>query len=287
MNQMLALPKDIDQLSPQQKTVAMGMTVTVVGFVGYFLAPYLIIAFTNLIILGALAALVAIVIYNYQLFWNIFKTISWKCTQKWIGLDTIAAAERYYEWTGTQLQEANSTYIEMKSNLNDLLNKISAREKSYNDNKSKASLALEKKNTVQAEIFGSKALDDEGYLKDLIPMSESAKEGTEQMEKIVEIFDTKRQSLRYKIDTLTDKRTTLMRQYKGMKAFQKFLDNDDINARMYVEAEKQIFNEISNFTASIETYQQKIKPVLEEAEFDKEVRKTKVSNFLDSLKANN
>lgn len=116
-------------------------------------------------------------------------------------------------------------------------------------------------------------------------MREGSEERTKQMGQIVDIFGVKREKLRYKIDTQKDKRETLLAECKGMAAFNKFLNSDDINARMYLEAEKQIADEINQFTASIEIFQNKIKPVLQEAEFDREVAKSEVAKFLETLKS--
>lgn len=284
MNELIVLPKGIDQLSPQQKIVAGAMTAGVGGFVFYALLPYAIIALTNLIYFGVLAFIVAIVIYNYDMLWNIAKDISWKLTKAWIGLDSIAAAERYYEWTGLQLEEAMRAFTDMTANLKGITTKISQRERSYLDHTEKAKIALESNNSVQADVYGEKALDDKKYLEDLIPLKEGAEERTEQMRQIVDIFNVKREKIRYKIDTQKDKRETLLAEYKGMSAFNRFLSSDDINAKMFMEAERQIATEINQFTASIEIFQSKIKPVLQEADFNKEVTKSEVAKFLETLK---
>lgn len=285
MNEVIVLPKGIDQLSPKQKVVAGTMTLGVVGGVSYLLLPFAIIALTNLIYFLVLVSIIVIVAYNYDLLWNIFKTISWKLTQAWIGLDSLAAAERYYEWTGSQLQEATKALTDMMTNLNGLVTKISQREKAYAEHSEKAKAALSLPNgKVQAEVYGEKAIADKQYLQDLIPMREGAEERTKQMSQIVDIFTVKREKLRYKIDTQADKRQTLLAEYKGMAAFNKFLSSDDINAKMYLEAEKQIANDIHQFTASIEIFQNKIRPVLQEAEVDKELAKSEVAKFLETLK---
>jgi hypothetical protein len=284
MSNVLILPDAVDKLSPQQKLLAKA-GVVVAGATFIYLLPSMNAILTNIYAFGIMVVPPVLAYAFRKPLWDFTKDIIWRLTKAWIGLDTIAQLERYFVYSGEQLEEARMAYTAMLADLTGLKSQIQEREASYKLNKNRALEALNSKDNVQAEVYGGMAMQDEELLREsLIPSRDNAEKRTGDMKKIVEVFDAKRKTLRYKIDAQTQKRKILLSQYKGLQAFSKFLNSDDINARMYMEAEKQLVEEFNQFTAGIEVFQNNIQPTLQEAKIDASIASTKVSEFLATLK---
>ncbi|HNC59124.1 MAG TPA: hypothetical protein PLP33_27100 [Leptospiraceae bacterium] len=280
MSNALTLPDGVDKLSNAQKIIALPIGIGVIGFLGWLILPTLISILTLFWTAAVLALPIVYIAFNPMVVWGFFKSLSWHLTKSIIGLDLEASLDRYYDWVESEFQASVEVRNEISKGYEQTKLDIREREDSYNSNMERVAAAVKINNEAQKMIYGGNAQDDLDYIKEMTPVLNDEKERKEEMDRLVEAFGIKKEQLKHKTSLQKKKYQSLKRAHKGLSIFNKFISGNSEAARLHEETTKQLNAQIAGFTANIQNFRETIKPVLQSAEFDKEVRKQKVERLL-------
>lgn len=265
------LPDGVDQLSSKQKVVAGTLAAGSGLAIAYFVLPPLIVIFTNLLILGGLLATIGVIFTQRRLIWNIYKSISWKLTQAWIGLDTLSAMERYYDWFSAKLEKTTLAKNNLEARLNSLTQQIDKKGKERQDALTRADLLDKEKGKaaeVEVGILLAKASGIEKFIQTLVPVRDTAQENVAYLQEAVLTVGAGKIKLRNDIDINREQLEALKAMFAGMKTASEVLAEDNEMTRMYKESERQLAEKMSLYTAQISQLEENIKPALTNANLD-------------------
>lgn len=280
----LSLPDSIDKTSTGQKVVAAGLIVaTLYGL--SFLLPPLVVILANLWLAIMLAIPLIWVAFNPMLVWGIFKTISWKLTQRIIGLDKIAVMDRYYDWLCVQLESIRESSQTLKSTLVSVSKQVAQKEASFRANMEKADFADRNGNKIETATYTNKAQADKNFVESLLPTKESLENRVEYFDKLIEVLTSRQESFKYGLDLAKEQYKALKESAKGLSKANAMVAGNNEVTKAYEESVRQLSDEMSSLTASISSYESVMKPVIEGAEFDKNFMQEQGAKLLEEFRA--
>lgn len=279
----LQLPEGVDKLTTAQKAVALG----IIGVGLYFILPFLIAVMVNLYITVALAIPILYVLYNPYLIWGLAKTISWKLTKGIIGLDPLSAMDRYLDWVQGKHESIKKSRLSLQSTLVELERQVEEKERSKVENEKRALTATNKGFTAEAELAATNALSDKDFLMSLIPMRDNLKVKVEYLGELDEVFGMNAKQLEYKITNVRTQYESTKKIMAGMKNANDVIGGVSDAKKLFDESVRQTNEQMSRMTANIQMFENNIKPALDSAKFDKQVKSDEARQLIEDLKRNN
>lgn len=280
MNNKLTLPPGVDNLSLPQKIVAIGF----IGIAAYFILPFLITVMVNLYIAVALAIPICYIALNPHLIWGVAKTLSQLTTNWIIGLSPLSAMDRYYEWVLSKLQVIRNAKNDVIASEMGISKQINDKEKSYKELMNKASIAEDQGNSIQADTYSSQAMSDKQFLEDLIPIRDDMKIKITYLQELDDVFQSNAEKLNHSINNTKMKYTTLKKIKKGMQSADDIIGGANEATRIYNVALSQTNDQINKMTASIQQYENNIKPMLADAKFSRELQQGEARRLLNEFR---
>lgn len=283
----LVLPSGVDKLSKPQKIVAGGLAVAAILFIFYFVLPPMVVILANLWLTILLGLPLVFIIKNPELVWGFFKTLSWKLTQKLIGLDVLSVMDRYLDWLDAQVAEIKSAKVSLAATLKTITDQISERENAYQDNLKRADISGKNGNQVQSEMYASRAVHDKEFLESMVPMRDDVTEKVQFMAEVVSVLESKREGLKYSIETNRQKFTTLKTLQSSLGKANKALSENSDASKLYNESVRQLTTQMNTMTATIEEFKNTITPAIAENKLDKQLIASKGAELLAQFRATN
>lgn len=283
MSTQLSLPKGVDSMSLPQKAIAVG----ILGVGAYYLVPFLIAVMVNLYIAAALAIPLIYIAYNPMLVWGVAKSLSQMSTNWIIGLSPLAAMDRYLDWVKNKHKSIQRAKNDVHASELGITQQINEKEKSYKSLMTKASIAQEKGNSIQADTYSLNAMSDKQFLEDLVPLRDDMIAKVKYLEELDQVFSANTQQLEYSIENTKTKYKLLTDVKKGMKSADDVIGGAGEANRMFKVALEQTNQRMNSMTASIQQYENNIKPMLADANFTKELRQGDARKLLEDFRKSN
>lgn len=284
-NLTLSLPKDVDQLSTKQKIVAGGLALGV-GYSIFLLLPPFIVFLTNLWLAAALVLPILYICMYPTVVWGVFKSISFKFTQRIIGLDPISALERYVDWYAVKTVAVEESATSLKAQLKMLSDKAAAKETAYKDNLKAADAAEKKEKPLEMNMYLKRATSDKQSYENLLPLVERGKERVKLLTDIHEAMSANHDSLKYSVENKKDEYTALRAFHKGMKTADSVITDVGGQKMLFEEGIRQLNDQVATMTAQIETFEKHLKPVLTSYEIESTMAEEEGRKLLEAFRQN-
>jgi hypothetical protein len=136
----------------------------------------------------------------------------------------------------------------------------------------------------QQEIYQSQALDDQDFIATLMPIRDEAQKQVEYMKELTDMLATRREQLAYKVESQESKYKALKAMSGGMRAASDVIGGAGGMSELWKETNNQLIGEMNNMTASIQVFEDKIRPAIEQNRFDQKLRKEEGMKLLEQFK---
>lgn len=241
----------VDLKSPAQKMFAFALIIGFLFFINW-LTPPLTYFIKNLYITVPALLLIMYIVFNPYVVWNMFTTLSWKLTQKFIGYTKIEQLWKYHEYILSKVELVNSAEKNVGKQKILTANKIKDRQQSFN------------RNVKMGD--GIKAQADKALIDKLIPRLEQLTAQQESLQALYSLNKTQAENLKYSTETLVDEYKTMKEISGAADAANSVLGEDNsVEAKVYNEALTQLVDEAAMFASNIENFEFKVRPQLENA----------------------
>lgn len=277
--------KKIDLSTPGQKIFA--------GFIAVGIVFLLLKVLPILVIIGvlgwkAVALLVPLgfIAYNYEIFWDLFKAISMRMTNKIIGYTKIEQHEIYYQHASSELEQIQEGVKKLSASLYRDEESIAKTRKSLRDNSAKA-LEYDKDPSTKhlATEFSGKAMMDQQELDTVVPDYDNQKLVRDNLAEMADQKTTKVNLLRYTIDKEVKAYERWKEISKVSGLIKNLTDDNSPEAAKFREAQKQTEKAISEYKADYYNTSRQLSPIVEAARADKKIDSAKSEKFLQDLKS--
>lgn len=283
MSTELILPEGVDKLSPAQKIVAGGLLgLGVLLFI--LMSPSIAFYLANLWLVALLSIPIVFIAFNPTLVWGVAKSLSWALTKKIISLDILSAMDRYYDWVNLKLATAmqsreslNTTYLTIDQQVKD-------KEKSYKTNITKADDLDKLGNTIQSKISANKAVVDQQFIENLVPLRDDTKQRLDYVDEIIDVFKVKKEELGYTIESKKLEYKSLQDTYNSLSAVNTAMGGMGEANKLWNESVNQLTNQMNQFTSSIQSFENNLKPILEGARVDKQLADKEGMRLLEEFR---
>lgn len=283
MSNQLVLPDGVDKLSLPQKVIALG----IVGVAAYYLLPILLAMMVSLLWIVIIVSILGFAAMNYRMIWTFAKWLSWKGTQWLIGLDVLGYMDRYLAYVGEQEQVLLNSKRDLVKELEGVKGQISDSEKAFQEQMNRADAAEKLENKVQFDIAISSAQDHKDYIQTLSPVRDEAEKQVAYLTELTDVFHTKHEQLGNTVKMQRTKYNSLQAMSKGMGAASDVLRGAGGQNEIWKETNRQLIDQMNTFTANIKTFEDVIKPAIEGARFDKQLRETTGKQLLNEFRNTN
>ncbi len=279
MNQI----KGLDFSTKPQKTLAAVMGIGFLVFLYFFIWP-LVHMLLGLYAFVALVLFLGMVGYNWETFFNFFKAISMRMSNKFIGYTKIEQHEIFYRHSAEEYQGISEAVTNFGAVVVEDERRIKVKEKSKTDNDNQA-LRLEGmgKNNEALE-FSDAARIDTQVLEGLRPRYEANKAVYAEMQELQNDKARRLKTLRRQIDAEVEEYDSWKRNNKVTKAMSAFMNEDSPEARRFKEACKQTELEITKYISEYNSFSSKAQPVIAAAKANKEISLEESRLYLENLK---
>lgn len=237
-------------------------------------------------IYAAILLIVGGFVWNYSSF--ILMTYHSVC--KWVAsffikMDPLSYMDRYADILSAKWKNLNKGIVSIKAELITANNEMEADKKTVEDNVKLGTAAKEMGKTQQAASFGLEARNAQESINLALP-------GKLRLERSLEFMQAMSENWEYSIKGIRSfnarKRKDyirLKRNAKILKNSQEFLRGETPEAQIYLESVKVAEEQMSNWLAFANDFEERAKPILEGAEIDKTVRTNEGLAMLEEFKS--
>lgn len=276
----------VDLTNTNQKIFA-GFLVVGLLFLLHFLLPPLVVIFANLWLLFIMAIPMAFIIFNPMLMWNLFKQASWNLTKWFLASDKVGYMYRYHEYILTKIDKLDKNIesisgirVKLERKTSDLIKLVKENSELVIKHQSKNSPA-----TVIRTI-GNKVNVDQKQVDNLLPKVDNIKKQENYLRELYNAWVADAEDLKYTLDAKAE-------EYKLMKEFssatgnaKEFMQNNSEEYKIYEESLRQIEESVSQYTANVDNFERKVKPLLENISLNRTISEDEGLKLIEEYKQN-
>lgn len=284
----------VDLTNNNQKVIAGLLVIGVLALLYFVLPPlaFILKSLWTILLLGVpLVILVAFVVYNPMLIWNIFKQLSWNLTKALIAGDKLGYMYRYHEYIISRIGELKKSLDGLgaiKAEMNRTAINLA---KQLEENK-KMAVAYEGRKTernakeVDSAIrqLAIKIKVDTTQLDQLTPRIDLIQKQYAYLDELHGYWIEDAESLKYTLDAKAAEYEMYQRVAKATDAAAEFLKQDTEQARIYKESLDQIETEVTTYISNIESFEKQAKPIIQAMSLNKEVNEEEGLKLLEEYK---
>lgn len=280
----MKLPKGVDLTNDNQKILA-GFLLVIAIAIFWMLLPSLVWFFKNVVFLIILLIVVGFFILNYDTVWHNMKQLSWELTKASIKKNKPSYLWRFHEYVVKKVEALQENARVAKSGRLQCEQTISTAQADMKDELQFAETAERKGSRPQAALAAKKAKLKESLIQKLLPRYEILKTQENTLMELLRMRTEEAEDLKVSIESMIEEWEILKNMDEAI-ANSGAATNDSNEMKLYKEALKQMENDIFKYTANIEMFDTKIKPVLERASIQNEANDEAALQLLEEYKAN-
>lgn len=276
----------VDLTSTNQKIFA-GILVVGALFLLNYLLPPLVVLFANLWLLAAMAIPVVFIVMNPMLVWNIFKQLSWMLTKWLVSKDKLGYMYRYHDYLLGKIEKLDKSIESIAAIRIKTQRKIADINSVVTNNKKQAVIFEEqgKPETVRRTLANKINIDSK-QLAILLPRVVSIEHQEKYLKDLHAAWVSDAEDLKYTLDAKAEEYQLLKEMNSATGAAGEFLSTNSEEFKIYRESLNQIEESVSRYTANIENFERKAKPVLESISANREVSEQEGLNLIEEFKKN-
>lgn len=254
--------KNVDLTTTGQKLIAAG-GIVLLAVILYFILPPLafigIMLWVNLVIYGLLAVL----LYNWELIWNMFKQWSWEATKKHISSNPLWYMYKFHDYVLEENQKINEHITSVTMARNQAFQQVTKLKKEIDKALAEEDIAVKKgqPESILRPIRNRVAIYD-GQLKELVPKVALI---DEQITKLTELYEIRNADVIILKDTLDAKAQeyeTLKTIATAVSGTEKILSKNSTERRDFDESLKVIESRLSQYAADIVSFDRNVLPTI-------------------------
>lgn len=278
--------KNIDLTNDKQKIFA-GILLGGVILLLYFLLPPFIVFLQNLWLAAILFIPIIYIIMNPFTIWTLFKSLSWYLTKSLISKNKLGYMYGYYDYL-----------VKKIANLNDNIKNISGVKVKIERKIGEIKMAIEdsKKRIVEYEQrkqpetvlrpLRNKLIVDTKQLEVLLPRYINIESQEKYLKKLEEAWAADIQDLKYTLDSKTEEYELMKEVAEATDNAAEFLKGNSEELKVFNESLKQIEDKVTQYTANIEDFGNKIKPVLLEYDVKQDIKNDEALKLIEEYRKN-
>ena len=278
--------KNIDLTNDKQKIFA-GILLGGVILLLYFLLPPFIVFLQNLWLAAILFIPIIYIIMNPFTIWTLFKSLSWYLTKSLISKNKLGYMYGYYDYL-----------VKKIANLNDNIKNISGVKIKIERKIGEIKIAIEdsKKRIVEYEHrkqpetvlrpLRNKLIVDTKQLEVLLPRYINIESQEKYLKKLEEAWAADIQDLKYTLDSKTEEYELMKEVAEATDNAAEFLKGNSEELKVFNESLKQIEDKVTQYTANIEDFGNKIKPVLLEYDVKQDIKNDEALKLIEEYRKN-
>lgn len=277
--------KKVDLTTPAQKGIA-GIILGLFLVGAYFLLPPLVTIFKNIWLLIGMGVPLLFLAYNYQLFWDMFKRLSWNLTKKIISSNKLWYMYRYHEYMLLKIESLDSSIKEVSSL------KISTQrsiEKLITDAESfkKEAISHQQKGSPATiiKILENKVAVNQKQIDSRLPKLEYIKTQEKALVDIYNNWEADTEILKHTLDAKAEEYKLMKELSKASDTAMAFLQKDSPELREFNESLRQIEKSVSDYTSNVENFQRKVLPTITMMNVQSEVNAEEGAKLIEEYKA--
>lgn len=278
------MKNNLDFTSPSQKLVAGGLLIVTLVIL-YYITPPLVELFKNIWLLAFYLVPLLIAVLNYQTIWMVYKQLVWKATQKLISSDKLAYMYQYHTYLLEKIVKLEENTKNITQARVKLERKLAETLSLVNENKEKATFTS---GELALNSLYNKINVDTKIAQSLAPKLESITVQETYLVDLIGHWTSDAEQLKYTLDAKADEYEILKTTSEATGNASAFLKGNTVEYKMFEESLKQIENDISLYTANVETFEKRVAPILEgkvaDKTFSEEQGKKLVEEFMQNTK---
>lgn len=275
-------------LTNQNQKIFAGILIVVVLMLFWYLLPPLITLFTNLWLLAILAIPVVFVVMNPMLMWNLFKQISWTLTKRLISADKLGYMYRYYDYLLSKIESLNQSINNVTSMKIKLQRKIGELKERIDANKQSA-IHYQKEDANKYKLvinsLATKIDIDTKQLETLLPRAVDVEKQEKYLKELSESMSSNAEQLKYTLDSKAEEYKLLKELAEASGTASEFLKGNSEEYKLYQESLSQIENSVTQYTATVENFERKVRPILDTMSADKSISEQNGLKMIEEFKA--
>jgi len=276
----------VDLTNQNQKIFAGILVVLTLGLLWYLLPPFIVLM-TNLWLAAVLAIPAIFVICNPMLMWNVYKQLSWNLTKKLIGQDKLGYMYRYHEYLLTKIDALDGNIKNISQIRNKVQRKIGELKQNVDNNKKKAGSYQDKNSSsIVLKALANKIAVDTKTIESLLPQATSVQKQEQYLIQLHSQMSQDAEDLKYTLDAKAEEYKTLKELSEATGNASEFLKGNSEEYKLYQESLKQIEESVTKYTANIDNFERKAKPMLEAAALDRTVSEEEGMKLIEEFKKN-
>ena len=282
------MKEKLDFTSPSQKLVAGGL-IGLTLLILYYITPPLVELFKNLWLLALYVVPLLIAVLNYQTIWVVYKQLVWKTTQKLISTDKLAYMYQYHDYLVEKIKKLEDNTKNITTAKVKLERKLAETLNIVKENTERAKLLENRKDSEMAlKNTYNKVNVDTKIAQSLAPKLDSITTQEKYLVDLIQHWTSDAEQLKYTLDAKAEEYKILKETSEATGNASAFLKGNTVEYKMFEESLKQIEQDISLYTANVETFEKKVAPILEgkvaDREFSEEQGKQLVAEFMEKTK---
>jgi len=265
----------VDLTNSNQKVIAAVLLIATL-FLLYYVAPPLVLILKNtwtIILLGApLALIVLFVAFNPMLIWNVFKQLSWNLTKSLISGDKLGYMYRYHDYILMKMGQLDANIKNIGTIRVKLQRRIAELNSSISNN-NKQVAAHQRNNSPQTviSVLVNKISLETKQLQTLLPRFESIESQEGYLVKLYEAWDSDQKQLKDTLDLKAQEYEMLKEASEAVGNAKEFLKGNTEEYKIYQESLNQIEQSVSQYTANLDDFERKVRPILDDINAQKAV----------------
>ena len=293
---MQALPSNLSQLDQTrwwQKGIALillvaTLTAVVVGVNA--ITPAIVAFCTNIwkILLIGTPTLFALVYIakNPFLIWSMYKTLSWNLTKFAISLDKLSVMDRYADYLELKAKKMQKRILTLNTYKISVGRKIEKAKQDMADNLKRGDSALRQGQKAVASSNGVMANADKQTIAAFQPLYDRIDKEVVGFQEVLENWLLSITNIRYVNERKRTEYETLKEAAKICGEADEFLHGDTEAAKIYNESIRQMEEDMSGYTATIDQFDAAAKPILDSARVDKQMNLDEGLKALEEYRTN-
>ena len=276
----------VDLTTPTQKVFAGVLGIGILYGLS-FIVPPLVVLFANIWLLVAMAIPLLLLVMNYKLVWNLLKQLSWNITKFAVSKNKIGFMYRYHDYLLSKIEKLDVSIKNIASMRIKTQRKIIELNDSLRENKSKVAKLQEKgASTLVIRTLSNKVTIDTKYLESLLPKVVNIENQEKYLKDLYSNWVADAEDLKYTLDAKAEEYLLLKEMSIASGTAKEFLNGSSEESKLFKESLNQIEESITKYTANVEDFERKAKPILEAMAVDRAVSEDEGLRLVEEFKKN-
>lgn len=274
----------VDLTDNNQKIIA-GVLILLVITGLWFLLPPLVFFLKNLWLAVILGLPVLYAVLNPMVVWNTAKQVSWNLTKKLISGDKLGYMYRYHDYLEMKrkgldesITRITAAKIKLARSISDLQNKIESNKKTsviYQDQGRPETVIRTLANQINA---------DSKRLSALLPRGKAIVAQEQQLINLSQVWKADSDDLKYTLDGKAEEYKLLKELNEATGNASEFLKGNSEEYKIFQESLVQIEEQVSIYTANLEDFERKARPLLDNASADRTISEDEGLKLIEEFK---